>query len=63
MLFHVEKCKVMHFGFNNTKDKYEMDGKEIVDVREEKDLVIVIQDDLWSKQCIKVSNSGNKYWV
>ena len=60
MLFNVEKCKVMHFGFNNT-EKYEMYGKEIVNVREDTNLEIVIQDDLkWSKQCLKVSNSGNK---
>ena len=38
MLFSIEKCKVMHFGFNNAKEKYEMDGKESVDVGEEKEL-------------------------
>jgi len=38
-----------------------MDGKEIVEVREEKDLGIVIQNNLkWSKQCVKISSSGNE---
>ena len=61
MQFNIERCKVMHSGFNNTKEKYEMDEKKIIEVREEKDLGVVIQDDLkWSKQCLKVSNSGNK---
>ena len=29
MLFSVEKCKVMHIGYNNKKEKYEMDGKNL----------------------------------
>ena len=51
----------MHFGFNNAKERYEIGGKQFVEVREEKDLGIVIQNNLkWSKQCVKVSSSGNK---
>ena len=38
-----------------------MDCKQIVEIRGEKDLGITIQNDLkWSKQCVKVSSSGNK---
>jgi hypothetical protein len=29
-LFNVDKFKVMHFGYNNSKRKYEMSGKELV---------------------------------
>jgi len=64
MLLNVTKFKVIHFGLNNIMEKYEIDEKEIAEVREEKHLEIVIQIDLkWSKQCVKVSSSGNKYWV
>ena len=27
MLFNVDKCKIMHIGYNNGKAKYEMNGK------------------------------------
>ena len=36
-----------------------MDGKQIVEVREEEDLGIIIQNDVkWSKHCVMVSSSG-----
>ena len=42
-------------------ERYEINGEQIVDISEEKDLGIVIQNYLkWSKQCVKVSSSGNK---
>ena len=42
---------------NNVMERYEMDGKQIVEVREEQDLGISIQKDLkWSKQLVKVSS-------
>jgi len=42
-------------------EKYECVGKEIVQVREDKDLGIVVQNDLkWSKQCVKVSIGGDR---
>ena len=38
-----------------------MDGKQIVEVREEEDLGIIIQNDVkWSKHCVMVSSSGNR---
>jgi hypothetical protein len=29
MLFNVDKCKVMHFGYNNSKSTYGMNGKDL----------------------------------
>ena len=40
MLFNLDKCKVMHIGRNNEMAKYEMNGKELIAVDEEKDLGI-----------------------
>ena len=41
MLFNVDKCKVMHIGLNNNKAKYEMNGKCLEEVTEERDLGVV----------------------
>ena len=38
MLFNIEKCKVMHSGYNNPKADYVMDGSVLQCVSEEKDL-------------------------
>jgi len=40
MLFNVDKCKVMHklIGNNNGESKYEMNGKLLEEVIEERDL-------------------------
>ena len=62
MLLSVENVMLcMHYGFNNALEIYEMNGKQVFEVSEEKDLGMVIQNDLqWRKQCVKVSSSGNK---
>ena len=36
--FNVEKCKSLHIDRNNSKHIYEMDGKELDQVKVEKDL-------------------------
>ena len=36
----------MHFGFNNTRHTYTMNNKELQTVSEEKDLGVIIQDNL-----------------
>ena len=46
MLFNVDKCKVMHIGLNNSKAKYEMNGKYLEEVTEERDLGVIFQNDL-----------------
>jgi len=55
MLFNVYKCKVIHFGFNNIKAIYEMNGKFLEEVSE-----VIIRSDLkFSSQCIKAVNTAN----
>jgi len=38
MLFNVEKCKVMHIGYNNCCAEYDTDGNKLETAAEEKDL-------------------------
>jgi len=45
MLFNIEKCKVMHLGYNNPKADYVMDGSVLQCVSEEKDLGVIVIDD------------------
>ena len=57
MLFTVEKCHVIHMG----KAKYSLMGKELVEVTEERDLGVIVQDDLKvSKRCTKAVNTANR---
>jgi ribonuclease P/MRP protein subunit RPP40 len=37
MLFNVEKCKVMHMGYNNKQNRYEMNGRNVEAVSAECD--------------------------
>jgi len=60
MLFNVDKCKVMHFGHNNHMMDYTLDGKVLDVVREEKDLGVVLSNDLKaSRQCIQAHSKAN----
>jgi len=61
MLFNVDKCKIMHIGYNNNKARYEMNGKYLEEVTEERDLGVIMQNDLkCSSQCIKAVNTANR---
>jgi len=61
MLFHVDKCKVMHFGHNNLKMDYSLDNKTLQKVQQEKDLGVIISDDMKSShQCIQAYLKANK---
>ena len=61
MLFSVDKCKVMHIGYNNCCAEYDMDGNKLETVTEEKDLGVVISDNLkWDKQCSEAVVKANK---
>jgi hypothetical protein len=47
----VDKCKVMHIGYNNKKEKHEMDGKNMEEVDERKDLGGIMQSNVkWNMQ-------------
>jgi len=49
MLFNMDKCKVMHMGY---QAEYVTDGSILESVNEEKDLGVIISEDLkWDKQC------------
>ena len=61
MKFNVDKCKVMHFGDKNINYKYHMFDVPLMEVNDEKDLGIIISNDLKnSKQCIAASKKANK---
>ena len=46
LLFNVKKCKCLHIGHNNTCHKYKMNGNKLDHVKEEKDLGVLIDDQL-----------------
>ena len=43
---YLDKCKIMHIGHKNKNEKYELLGKEIESVQQEKDLGVVITNGL-----------------
>jgi len=52
MSFNVDKCKVMHIGRNNSKHTYTMEGRRLQEITEERDLGIIVTNDLKSAdQC------------
>jgi len=54
MVFNVGKCKVMHIGHNHNKAVYKMNEVILEEVIQERDLGVIIQNDLrCSKQCLK----------
>ena len=61
MFFNVNKCKVMHFGSNDIKARYEINGKYLEEVMEERDLSVIMQNDLkCSSQCTKAVKTANR---
>ena len=61
-IMHIlDKCKIMHIGHKNKNEKYELLGKEIESVQQEKDLGVVITNDLKiSNQCIEAVKKAQK---
>ena len=61
MPFNLDKCKVMHIGNKNINAKYELLGREIETCNQEKDLGVIITDDLQpTKQCIEAEKKAQK---
>ena len=61
MFFNVDKCKVLHIGNRNVQANYTMNGIQLAKVEQEKDLGVVISNDLKpSKQCSEVVKTANK---
>jgi len=46
ILFNVAKCKVMHIGYNNCCAEYDMYGNKLETATEEKDLGVMVSDNL-----------------
>ena len=61
MLFDLDKCKIMHFGYNNPNNIFLLGGHILETVDEEKDLGVMIRKDLKaSSQCIKIVKTANQ---
>ena len=62
--FNTGKCKSLHIGRNNSKHKYNMDGIELNQVHDEKDLGVIIDQDLnFHKQTALPSKKQTRSWV
>lgn len=60
MQFNETKCKVLHCGKNNPKFSYKMNDVLLASVSEEKDLGLIIQENLQtSHQCASSANKAN----
>ena len=60
LLFNVGKCKVMHFGPNNKKFNYTMEGRGLEEVEVEKDVGVLVADNLKpSQQCSAAAGRAN----
>jgi len=61
MEFDVDECKVMRIGNSNKNSKYYMDKNELEKAQEEKDLGVLITNDLKaSSQCVQARNKTNR---
>ena len=48
MPLNLDKCKIMHIGHKNKNEKYKLLGKETESVQQEKDLGVIVTNDLKS---------------
>ena len=61
MSFNVNKCKVMHLGYNNVNADYFLCGETLINVTEEKDLEVIIQQNLKvDLQCASAVKKANQ---
>ena len=62
MLFNLDKCKIMHFGYNNLNTIFLLGGHILETVDEERDFKVITQKDLKvSSQCIKVVKTAIRF--
>ena len=60
MLFNLDKCAVMHFGFANEEMEVRLGDKVLGAQKSERDLGVIMQRDLKvDKQCSKAANEVN----
>ena len=61
MLSNADKCKVMHVGYDNKKAEYDMNDVKLECVSYEKDLGVIISEDVkWEKQCSEAVRKANR---
>ena len=61
MLFNIDKCKTLPIGGGNLNELYNMKGRPLEAVHEERDLGIMITKDLkCSKQCLNAVKAASK---
>ena len=61
MLFNLNKCASMHFGFNNMGESTELGRKILVSLTSEEDLGIIVENNLKvDLQCNKAACEANK---
>lgn len=61
MMFNVQKCKVMHVGKNRMDAEYSMNGAILETVEEEKDLGVVLKNNLKvSSQCAQAYGKASR---
>ena len=53
MAFNVNKCKIMHLGYDNGKHEYNLNGETLMETKEEKDLGVLIDNELKFSSHIK----------
>ena len=61
MLFNADKCKSIHYGFNNKNHSYHMNGQVLEQVNQEKDLGVIITNSLKnSTNCATAAKKANR---
>ena len=61
MLFNLDKCAVMHYGFANEEMEVRFGDKVLGAQKSERDLGVIMQSDLKvDKECSKAENEANK---
>ena len=61
MPFNISKCKVIHVGKRNFREKYKLNDQVIEEVKEEKDLGVCITENLKpTLKCDRVGKSASK---
>ncbi len=61
MTYNIDKCKVLPIGSNNNRTNYLMNSTEITKANEEKDLGVIICNDLKpGRHCTEVVKTANK---